>query len=157
MPAAREPAARGGDQAAGRAVGRHEEARGDRAGDRGEAQVSAVRRADLGARSGERRRDRRVDRAAARRAGRDERGGVARRARLVPGGGPGGAVVAGEDPRGGDRGGDPRFARLGGAAVPRARPRNEPDPGRGEPGTTWSLATRKRWASGRSWWRASSA
>src|SRR5882762_3521839 len=144
MPAAGEPLAGGGDQAAGRAVGRDEEARGDREGHRGEAQVSPVRRADLGARSRERRRDRRADRAAARRAGGDERGGVARRARLVPGGGPGGALVAGEDPRRGDRRGDPRLARHGGAAVPRARPRNEPDPGRGEPGPTWSLATRKK-------------
>src|SRR6184192_3186978 len=150
MSAAREPRSGRGGQAAGGAVGRDEEARGDRAGDRGEAQVSPVRRADLGARPGERRRDRRADRATARRAGRDERGGVARRARLVPGGGPGGAVVAGEDPRRGDRRGDPRLARHGGAAVPRARPRNEPDPGRGEPGPTWSLATRKRWASGSS-------
>src|SRR6266550_1635110 len=74
MPAAREPAARGGDQAAGRAVRWDEEARGDRAGDRGAAQVSPVRRADLGARSGERGRDRRAGRAAAGRAGGDVRG-----------------------------------------------------------------------------------
>src|SRR5882762_10024063 len=130
MPAAREPLAGGGDQAAGGAVGRDEEARGDRAGDRGPAQVSAVRRADLGARSRERRRDRRADRAAARRAGGDERGGVARRAGLVPGGGPGGAVVAGEDPRRRRAGRDPRIQGSGGAAVPRARSRDDTDPSR---------------------------
>src|SRR3989440_8294655 len=99
MSATREPPAGGGDQAAGGAVGRDEEARGDRAGDRGAAQVSLVRRADLGARSRQRRRDRRADRATAGRAGGNERGGVARRAGLVPRGGPGGAVVAGEDTR----------------------------------------------------------
>src|SRR6267154_113446 len=117
MPPARESSSGGGDQVAGGAVGWDEEARGDRAGDRRQAQVSAVRRADLGARSRQRRRDRRADRAAARRAGGDERGGVARRARLVPGGGPGGAPVAGEDPRGGRAGPDPRVQGSGGAAV----------------------------------------
>src|SRR6267154_6258073 len=117
MPPARESSSGGGDQVAGGAVGWDEEARGDRPRDRGEAQVSAVRRADLGARSRERRRDRRADRAAARRAGGDERGGVARRARLVPGGGPGGALVAGEDPRRRPTGGDPCVQGSGGAAV----------------------------------------
>src|SRR5258708_30831020 len=130
MSATREPPTRRGDQAAGGAVGRDEEARGDRAGHRGEAQVSAVRRADLGARSRERRRDRRADRAAARRAGGDERGGVARRARLVPGGGPGGALVAGEDPRRRPTGGDPRVQGSGGAAVLGARSRDDTDPSR---------------------------
>src|SRR6267143_6858444 len=131
MPAAGEPLAGGGDQAAGRAVGRDEEARGDRAGDRGEAQVSPVRRADLGARPGERRRDRRADRAAARRAGRDERGGVARRAGLVPGGGPGGAVVAGEDPRRRPAGPDPRVQGSRGTAIPGTGSRDDADPSRG--------------------------
>src|SRR6267142_2596363 len=140
MPAAGEPLAGGGDQAAGGAFGRDEEARGDRAGHRGEAEVSAVRRADLGARSRERRRDRRADRAAARRAGGDERGGVARRARLVPRGGPGGALVAGEDPRRRRAGGDPRVQGSSGAAVPGARSRDDTDPSRiaGRSGGAWT-------------------
>src|SRR3989441_6942140 len=140
MPAARESPPRGGDKVSGGAVGRDEEARGHRAGDRGAAQVSAVRRADLGARSRERRRDRRADRAAARRAGGDERGGVARRARLVPGGGPGGASVAGGDPRRRRAGGDPRVQGSGGAAVPGARSRDDTDPSgiSGRSGGAWT-------------------
>src|SRR5213080_1083811 len=131
MSATREPPSGGGDKAAGGAVGRDEEARGDRAGDRGAAQVSPVRRAHLGARSRERRRDRRADRAAAGRAGGDERGGVARRARLVPGGGPGGALMAGEDPRRRPAGPDPRVQGSGGVAVPGARSRDDADSSRG--------------------------
>src|SRR5881409_4304985 len=131
MSATREPPAGGGDQAAGRAVGRDEEARGDRAGYRRAAQISLIRRADLGARSRERRRDRRADRAAAGRAGGDERGGVARRTGVVPRGGPGGAVVAGEDPRRRPAGPDPRVQGSRGAAIPGARSRDDADPSRG--------------------------
>src|SRR2546427_7984650 len=140
MPPAREPPAGGSDQAAGGAVGRDEEARGDRAGDRGAAEVSPVRRADLGARSRERGRDRRADRAAAGRAGGDERGGVARRARVVSGGGPGGAPVAGEDPRRRPAGRDPRVKGSRGAAVPGAGSRDDTDPSRisGRSGDAWT-------------------
>src|SRR5206468_2045509 len=117
-------------ETAGGAVGRDEEAGGDRAGDRRAAQVSPVRRADIGARSRQRRRDRRADRATAGRAGGNERGGVARRAGLVPRGGPGGAPVASEDPRRRPAGPDPRVQGSRRAAVPGARSRDDADPGR---------------------------